>query len=389
VATVRANVLVLALCQALAMTGMNILTTTSSLVGFSLAPDHALATLPQALSVTGTMLLTIPASLLMARIGRRGGFTAGALIGLVGASLATAAIFSGSFLVFCAGTMLIGAYNGFALFYRFAAADIATGAFKAKAISLVLAGGVVSATFGPELAKWSRELFSPVLFAGCYLLIAGLCVLATLLVQLIRIPRPATPDFLGGRPLREIARQPGFIVAVLSGMIAYGVMSLVMTSTPLAMTLCEHPFESAALVIQWHALGMYAPSFVTGSLIARFGLVPMMTLGALLIGACVAVDLSGLGLLQFWLGLLLLGVGWNFLFVGASTLLTQCYAPAERSKVQAANDFLVFGMTSVASFSSGALLGHLGWAWVNLAVVPFVLLALVVVLLRGRRLAPA
>jgi hypothetical protein len=335
------------------------------------------------------MLLTIPASFLMARIGRRGGFAVGALIGLLGASLATTGIFAGSFLLFCAGTMLIGSYNGFALFYRFAAADIATGAFKAKAISLVLAGGVVSATFGPEVAKWSRELFSPVLFAGCYLVIAGLCLVAVLLVQLIRIPRPATPDFLGGRPLAEIVRQPAFVVAALSGMIAYGVMSLVMTSTPLAMVMCEHPFESAALVIQWHALGMYAPSFVTGSLINRFGLVPMMTLGALLLAACVAIDLSGLGLLHFWTGLLLLGIGWNFLFVGASTLLTRCYAPAERAKVQAANDFLVFGSVSLASFSSGALLSHFGWATVNLAVVPLILFALVVVLTRGRKLAAA
>jgi MFS family permease len=387
--SVKRNVLLLAICQALAMTGMNILTTTASLVGFSLAPEKALATLPQALAVTGTMLLTIPASLLMARIGRRGGFTTGALIGFCGASLATLGVFLGSFLLFSAGAMLIGAYNGFALFYRFAAADIATGEFKAKAISLVLAGGVVSATFGPEVAKWSRELFSPALFAGCYAVIAGLCLLAVLLVQLIRIPRPASPDFLGGRPLGQIVRQPGFVVAAVSGMIAYGVMSLVMTSTPLAMVMCEHPFESAALVIQWHALGMYAPSFVTGSLIARFGLVPMMTLGALLLAACVAIDLAGLGLLNFWSGLLLLGVGWNFLFVGASTLLTQCYAPAERAKVQAANDFLVFGSVSLASFSSGALLSHFGWTMVNLAVVPLIAVALIVVLGRGRRLAPA
>jgi MFS family permease len=385
----KANVLVLALCQALAMTGMSILATTSSLVGFSLAPSKTLATLPQAMQVTGTMLLAIPASLLMARIGRRGGFTLGALLGLAGALLATIAIFQASFILFCLGTLLLGAYNGFAIFYRFAAADTATGTFKAKAISLVMAGGVISAIFGPETAKWSRELFAPVLFAGCYLMIAVFAVVSVALLQFIRIPRPAIPDFLGGRPLGQIVRQPRFIVAVLSGIAAYSTMSLLMTATPLAMIACAHPFEAAALVIQWHALGMFAPSFVTGHLIARFGVLRVMTTGAILLAVAVAIDLAGVTVAHFWLGLTLMGIGWNFLFVGATTLLAGAHAPEERAKTQAANDFLVFGLVSVASFSSGALLANFGWTMVNLAVLPLIALAGGAMLFRGRRAAAA
>jgi MFS family permease len=385
----KANVLVLALCQALAMTGMSILATTSSLVGFSLAPSKTLATLPQVMQVTGTMLLAIPASLLMARIGRRGGFILGALLGLAGALLATIAIFQASFILFCLGTLLLGAYNGFAIFYRFAAADTATGTFKAKAISLVMAGGVISAIFGPETAKWSRELFAPVLFAGCYLMIAVFAVVSVALLQFIRIPRPAIPDFLGGRPLGQIVRQPRFIVAVLSGMAAYSTMSLLMTATPLAMIACAHPFEAAALVIQWHALGMFAPSFVTGHLIARFGVLRVMTTGAILLAVAVAIDLAGVTVAHFWLGLTLMGIGWNFLFVGATTLLAGAHAPEERAKTQAANDFLVFGLVSVASFSSGALLANFGWTMVNLAVLPLIALAGGAMLFRGRRAAAA
>ena len=383
----RLNVLVLALCQALAMTGMNILVTTASLVGYSLAPAKTLATLPMAVQVTGTMLATIPASLLMARIGRRGGFTLGTLIGACGAALAMAATFNGSFALFCTGTALLGAYQGFALYYRFAAADTASPEFRAKAISLVMAGGIAAALFGPETAKWSRTLFEPVLFAGCYLVILGLCLAAGVLVQFVSIPRPASVSFRGGRPIGEIMRQPGFIVAAGSSMVAYGIMVLVMTATPLAMVACDLSFADAAFVIQWHALGMYAPSFFTGHLITRFGIGRVMATGVLLLAACVAIDASGVSLMHFWLGLMLLGVGWNFLFVGASTLLTHTYRPEERAKVQAAHDFLVFGMVTVASFSSGALLGTLGWLWVNLAVTPLILVALLIVTARRRQAA--
>jgi hypothetical protein len=297
------------------------------------------------------------------------------------------ATFIGSFALFCCGTTLLGAYQGFALYYRFAAADTATPEFRPKAISLVMAGGIAAALFGPETAKWSRTLFEPVLFAGCYLVIVGLCLAACLLVQLVRIPRPATVSFRGGRPMSEIARQPGFVVAAGSAMLAYGVMVLVMTATPLAMLECNLSFAEAAFVIQWHALGMYAPSFVTGHLIAKFGVSRIMAAGALLLAICIAVDVSGVSLAHFWLGLMLLGIGWNFLFVGASTLLTHTYRPEERAKVQAANDFLVFGMVSISSFSSGALLGNFGWLWVNLAVTPLILGAFLIVTAQRRQAA--
>lgn len=385
----RANVALLAFCQALSMTGLNILVTTSSLVGYSLLEDKAFATLPMTLQVTGTMLSTIPASLLMARIGRRAGFTVGALIGFAGAMLAAVAIFRSSFPLFCCGTALLGSYAGFAIFYRFAAADTASEAFRPKAVSLVMAGGIAAAIFGPEIAKWSRNLFEPVLFAGCYLMIAALCLTAVALLQFVRIPRPPRVAFGAGRPLGEIVRRRGFVVAVLCGMIGYGVMNLVMTATPLAMVGCGLAFEQAAFVIQWHVLGMFALSFFTGSLIGRFGAARVMACGALLLLACVGVNLSGTDAPRFWTGLVLLGLGWNFLFVGASTLLTTVYTPIERAKVQALNDFLVFGMVSGTSFSSGVLLAHSGWTAVNLAVLPLIGVALVAALAFGSRRAAA
>jgi MFS family permease len=384
----RRNVLVLALCQAMAMMGTNIQFLTASLVGdMLLASDKALATLPISLQMTGTMLATVPASLLMARIGRRLGFTLGTAIGAGGATLSTLAIFEGSFALFCTGTFLVGCYQGFALFYRFAAADTADAAFRPKAVSLVMAGGVISAVFGPEMAVWSRGLFEPVLFAGCYVIIVALCLATALLLQLVRIPRPVAVSLTGGETLSRIARRPAFIAAAASGMIAYAVMNFVMTATPLAVIGCGFPFEDAAFVIQWHVLGMYAPSFFTGHLIARFGHTRMMLAGVALLGAALATDLAGISLAHFWLGLLLLGVGWNFLFVGASALLTTTHSTEERAKVQAANDFLVFGMVSIASFSSGAVIGHFGWTWVNLAPLPLLLVAAAVILACRRRAA--
>jgi MFS family permease len=386
----RRNVVVLALCQALAMTGTNIQFLTASLVGdMLLASDKALATLPISLQVTGTMLATIPASLLMARLGRRIGFTFGTFIGAIGAAISTAAIFAGSFALFCLGTALVGCYQGFALFYRFAAADVADAAFKPKAVSLVMAGGVISALFGPEMAKWSRGLFEPVLFAGCYAFIVGLCLVTAMLLQLVRIPRPVAVSLIGGEKLVRIARRPAFLAAAASGMIAYAVMNFVMTATPLAVIGCGFPFEDAAFVIQWHVLGMYAPSFFTGHLIARLGHARVMLGGIGLLAAALATDLAGISLAHFWLGLLLLGLGWNFLFVGASALLTTTHTAAERAKVQATNDFLVFGMVSVASFTSGAVISHFGWTWVNLAPLPLLLVAAAVVLAWRRRPARA
>ncbi len=390
----RRTVLMLALCQALAMTGASIVATTASIVGSMLAPDRALSTLPIAVQMTGTMIATIPAALLMARIGRRPGFWTGAALGASGAAIAAIAVLHADFVLFCVGTFLLGTYNGVAQQYRFAASEIADEAFRPKAISLVLAGGVVSAVFGPETAKWSSELFAPMLFAGCYVVIIGLCFAAAVLLCFIDLPKPLPPVLrraigqVGGRPLVEIAMQPNFIAAAIAGMVGYGVMSLVMTATPIAMLDCGHAFSDAAFVIQWHALGMFAPSFVTGHLIARFGVTRILLTGAALLLLCCAINLAGLAVANFLAANVVLGIGWNFLFIGATTLLTRTYVAEEKGKVQALNDFLVFGTVAVSSFASGALLSGVGWGMVQIAIMPFVAIAAATVLWWHQR-APA
>ncbi|HEX3537919.1 MAG TPA: MFS transporter [Stellaceae bacterium] len=390
VASPRRTVLMLAICQALSMTGASIVGTTGAIVGSMLTADKALSTLPIAVQMTGLMSATIPAAFLMARIGRRGGFWIGALMGAAGAAIATLAVFRASFTLFCVGTYFIGIHNGFVQQYRFAAAEVADDGFRSKAISLVLAGGVVSALFGPETAKWSRDLFAPALFAGCYAMIIGLCLAVAVLLYFVDLPKPAAPEFRrGGRPLLEIAAQPVFIAAALAAMVGYGVMSLVMTATPIAMLGCGHEFAAAAFVIQWHSLGMYAPSFVTGHLIARFGLVRILLTGAALLLGCCAINLAGLATVNFWAANVALGVGWNFLFIGATTLLTRAYTGEERAKVQALNDFLVFGTVAMSSFASGALLNGVGWDMIQVAIMPFVAVAAGAVMwLRLRRGRP-
>jgi MFS family permease len=383
----RRTVLLLALCQATQMTGATIVATTGAIVGSMLAPEKALSTLPIALQMTGTMCATIPAALLMARIGRRPGFWLGATLGASGAAIAMLALFRANFALFCLGTFLLGSYNGTAQQYRFAAAEIADEAFRSKAISLVLAGGVVSATLGPEAAKWTSRLFVPALFAGCYAAIVVLCIAAAILLCFVRLPKPLPPAIRRhGRPLVEIARQPTFIAAALAAMVGYGVMSLVMTATPIALLDCGHVFADAAFVIQWHALGMFAPSFVTGSLIARFGVTRILFAGAALLLACCAINLEGIAVANFWAANLVLGVGWNFLFVGATSLLTRAYTPEEKGKAQALNDFLVFGTVAVSSFASGALLSSVGWAVVQVAMLPLVATAAGTILWWRRRI---
>ena len=373
----RRTVLMLAGCQALAMTSMSILATTSAIIGNMLAADKALSTLPVALQMTGMMCATIPAALLMTRIGRRGGFWAGSAIGASGGVIAGLGLWAASFSLFCTGTFLIGCSNGFAQQYRFAAAEAADDGFRAKAISLVLAGGVISGLFGPETAIWSRDLFAPVLFAGCFAMVVALQLCAAILLYFTRLaPAPARGAVRGrGRPLFQIATQPLFIIAILAGMIGYGVMSLVMTATPIAMIGCGYVFGDAAFVIQWHILGMYAPSFFTGHLIARFGVATILLTGAILLLTCCGINLAGIGEVNFWAANVLLGVGWNFLFVGATTLLTRTYASNERAKVQALNDFTIFGTSTLSAFLSGALLTSFGWATIRLTVIPFVAVA--------------
>jgi len=390
--TSRRNVLLLALSQALFMIGTSTMIAEASIVGFNLATDKTLATLPVALQQIGVVVAQIPANLLMQRVGRRMGYTVGAGFGIVGTAVATLGVLWGSFLLFCAGSAINGLYNGFGQSYRFAAVDGSSEKWRAKAISYTLAGGVIAAVLGPELAKLTKDLMAPVTFAGSFASLTLVAILALVVLQFIDIPRPTAAEQRGsGRPLREILRQPAAIVAILSGMVGYGTMTLLMTVTPLAMIACSHPFESAAFVIQWHILGMFAPSFFTGHLIARFGVLNVITCGVLLLAVCLAVNMSGTAVANFWLGLFLLGVGWNFTYVGATTLLTQVYRLAEKAKVQATNDFLVFAMMATGALSSGAFFNVIGWDRLNLVAAPFlaVALAALVWLSLKRRTVPA
>jgi MFS family permease len=361
----------------------------SSALAATLLADESLATLPLGLQFTATMLSTFAASMLMRRIGRRAGFTIGALSGVACGLLSAWAIYAGSFVTFCLSGLLFGVAMAFAQYYRFAAAEAAEPAFRSRAISLVIAGGVISALVGPELAIWARDIFSPVLFAGSYLVIAGLFALSGLLLQALRIPPPAAAERqAGGRPLAVIARQPVYVVALMGGIVGYAMMMLVMTATPLAMEFCGFDFADSAFVIQWHALGMFLPSFFTGALIARVGVLNVMLAGALLVAGCIGVNLSGVTLPQFWGGLVLVGLGWNFLYIGATSLLTEAYTPNERAKAQGLNDSLVFGMVAVTTFSSGWLQSRFGWEAVNLAgVVPLAAVIVGIVWLRRRRQA--
>jgi len=386
----KRNVWLLAGCQALMNSGNSLLIATSALVGFRLAPDKSLATLPLALQFFTSMLTTIPASFLMKRIGRRGGFAVGTLLGLAGAGLAAFAIVSGSFLHFCLAAALVGAFNGFGTYYRFAAADVATPEYKSRAISYVLAGGVVAAVVGPNLAHWTRDWLSGIEFAGSYLSLLGLYGLSLVALLFLRIPAPTAVQAQAvGRPLSAVARQPVFLVALAGAALGFGVMALVMTATPLAMHQHAHGFADTAFVIEWHLLGMFAPSFFTGQLIRRFGVLNVMLAGVALNIGCVAVNLAGTEVAHFWTALTLLGVGWNFLFVGGTTLLTETYAESEKAKAQALNDFAVFSVITASSLSAGALQYHFGWYAVNLGVVPLlvVILAGLLWLRQQRRIA--
>jgi len=385
----RRNVIFLAICQGLSNSGMSMLVTVAALTGHLLAADKTLATLPIALQWAATMGTTIPASLLMRRIGRRAGFTFGATVLGSGGLLGLASLKISSFELFCIACIFLGAGNAFAQYYRFAAADAAPDNSKSKAISLVLAGGVVAAFLGPELAKLSVDWLLPTLYAGCYLTLTIVSGIIIVLLQGIRIPHLSLAQRRSaGRPILEIMRQPVFVVAVLSGALGYGSMVLIMTATPLAMAGCGFAFNDTATVIQAHVLAMFLPSFFTGSLIQRVGNLRIIALGSLITAGCLVANISGISFANFSIGLALLGLGWNFMFVGGSTLLTRAYAPAERAKTQAANDFVVFSSSTLGAFSSGMLYNQFGWTIVNAGIAPAMVLALIAVIwlaLRQRR----
>lgn len=372
----RRNVLLLAMAQALVMIGTSTMIAEAALVGHMLAENKALATLPMGLMQLAAMLTTFPASYLMKLKGRRYGFTVGALFGVAGQIVCVYAVVIGSFGLFCAGAMLNGVYNGVGLFYRFAAADGASGAWKSKAISYVLAGGVIAGVVGPELAKATHDLMAPIAFAGSFAALIVVAIVAVVVIQFIDIPVPSGDERHGAtRPIGELLAQPKAMVALIAGIVAYATMSLVMNATPLAMIACGLVFEDAARTIQGHVLAMFAPSFFTGALINRFGLYRIMMAGAVLFAASAGVVLAGLTFWHFYLGLILLGLGWNFLYIGATTLLTETYRPSEKAKMQAANDFLVFGSVAATAAGAGAMQHAFGWAAINWAALPFVIFA--------------
>jgi len=366
----KKNVALLAGCQAMLFTNNVTLISLAALAGFSLADNKMLSTLPATAYVVGAALTTLPASFFMKRYGRQAGFRVGTSMGIVGAAVCCLALWLHSFWLLCAGVLVLGVYNAFGQYYRFAAADASAYEFKAKAISLVLTGGLVGGIIGPELSKHTRDLF-PVPFLGAYASLIVFCLITLVLLAYIRIPPPSAAErHEPVRPLRSIMAQPAFIVAVTGSALGYGVMNLLMTATPLAMGLCGHPYGAAALVIQWHVIGMFAPAFFTGSLIRRFGVLRIMLAGVALEALCVGVALSGVLVANFWWALLLLGVGWNFLYVGGTTLLTDCYRPSEKAKAQGMHDFLVFLTTATSSFSSGLLMNRNGWEMLNYAALP-------------------
>ena len=370
----KRNVALLALSQAMLITGTSLLLATCALVGMTLTSIKSLATLPLALLFLAQMATTIPASLYMQRVGRRLGFITSAVFGMAGAAIATIGVFKAEFSIFCFGTILIGVFNGFGQYYRFAAAETAPEEYRSRAISYVLAGGLIAAFAGPNLAKWSRQLL-PEEFAGSFAILIGIYLLALGIAFFLRMPEPgAAARATGGRPLGEIARQPAYLVAVASAMVGYGVMNFIMIATPLAMHDYAHPFSDTAFVIQWHVFGMFAPSFFTGQLIRKFGTANIMLVGVVLLGLCVGINFSGIAVIHFWSSLIFLGLGWNFMFVGATTLLTETYFLNEKAKAQALNDFIVFGTVTLTSFSSGAVQNILGWKTINMAVIPFLIL---------------
>lgn len=383
----RLTVGVLSLAQALAMTGVSIVTLVTALAGTYLAASPTLATAPMAAQFVATMFCTYPAAMFMRKYGRRVGFTLGQFIGLLGALFSAYAIMEKSFGLFMIAGAVLGVHNAFWGYYRFAAAEAADAPFKSRAISWVMAGGVLAAIAGPELAKQTRDLFAPVLFAGCYAAIAALCAVNILLLQFAKLPgATAIKTVAGGRTWQELLKDPKYFAAATAGMASYGVMVLVMAATPLSMLDCGLGFDDAAFVIQWHLLAMFVPSFFTGSLIQRYGAGRIIAAGLALNVVCMAANMSGTTFTNFWVGLVALGLGWNLMYVGATTLLTDSYTSEERDTAQATNDTLVFAAIALATFASGALQNTLGWVSVNLiAAVPLFLSGLAMIALVRHR----
>ncbi len=359
------NLWLLAIAQGLFLTNNVTFIAINGLVGLALAPLGWMATLPVVGYVVGGALSTGLVARSQSRLGRKSSFQIGLAVAVFSSLLCAWAVLASNFWILVLGTVIAGYYSANAQLYRFAAAELAKPAYREKAVSLVLAGGLMGAVAGPALAINARHLLSAP-FAGAYLVLAAVALLSMLTLAFIHFP-PAAPASAatGGRPLREIMRQPVFIVSVAAASLGYGVMNLLMSATPLAMQQCNHPFEAAALVVEWHVIGMFAPGFFTGHLIRRFGVMPILWAGVALNVACIALALSGVEVMRFLAALLLLGVGWNFLFTGGTALALQSYRPEEKDKAQAAINFCVFAVMALSSFSAGALVTTQGWNLLN------------------------
>lgn len=382
-ARARSNVFRLAAAQALGGANSAVIFATGAIVGATLAPSVSLATVPISVYVVGLACGTLPVGMISRAYGRRVAFIIGSGAGAICGLLGAIAILKASFALFCCATFFGGFYGAVAQSYRFAAADGASPSFRPKAVSWVMAGGVFAGVLGPQLVQWTMDIWSPYLFAASFAAQAVVALIAMALLSTVDAPRPAPADMHGGRPLLEIVRQPRFIAAAICGVVSYSMMNLVMTSAPLAMKLCGLTLSDSNFGLQWHIVAMYGPSFFTGSLIARFGASKVVAAGLALEAIAAVIGIAGISAMHFWVCLVVLGLGWNFGFIGASALVLETHRPQERNKVQAFNDFLVFGLMAVGSFSSGQLLANYGWSTVNAVVFPPVVLGLVALVMAG------
>lgn len=386
------NMGLLVAAQSLGGASPPIIISLGGLVGQQLSSNPAASTLPVSIYQLGLALSTLPAAWIMNRMGRRAAYVLGAILGVISGVVAAQGIAHSDFVTFCIGTALAGFYAACVQSYRFAATDmVSEPAQQAKAISRVMIGGLIAAIIGPQVVIWTRDALPATPFAGSFYSQAALALLALPLLMGLRLPPPQRKKAVAddARPLGEIARTPQFVVACAAGVVSYGLMAFLMTAAPMAMVGCGHSVGEAAMGIQWHVLAMFVPSFFTGKLIARYGKRPVTALGLLMIGAAGVLALMGLDIFHFWGSLVLLGVGWNFGFIGATALLTECYRPSERAKVQALNDFMVFGTVAVASFGSGQLLHSAGWNGINIGMLPLVAVVLVLLGLHSQRRANA
>ena len=399
----RYNARVLTTAQALGGASPAIIVSLGGLVGQQLASHPSLVTLPVSIFNLGLAIGTLPAAWVMKTYGRRSGYMVGAILGVISGLVAAAGIFQQMFVMFCLGTLIAGFYSSYVQSYRFAVADGAPDDMKPRLISWVMLGGLFSAIIGPQTVIWTRDIVPWAPFAGSFVAQSLLALIALPVLWRLRptaAPKAVTSAShsadhatkkkpLQGRPLKEIAAQPRFILAVTAGVVSYAMMSFVMTAAPIAMVACGHSIGAAALGIQWHILAMFGPSFFTGRLIQRFGVNAVTATGLLLLAASGVVGLSGLGVSHFWIALVLLGVGWNFGFIGATTMVTACHRPEEKNRVQALNDFLVFGSVAISSFSSGKLLSVAGWETINWMIFPAVGLVLAMMAWMHLRRVPA